>query len=185
MQRSPPGVHDAWTRGMHLRVFGPRDRTSFVLGARPVIVGRDPSCDLVLEDPAVAPRHVSVHGVARGLEFHGLGAPVFLDGAPVPQGVVAPGHALQVGATTLALDLRDGLAPGPAKPKRRLGLVVLALVLLAITAGAAALLIWWTRLGAPAGTATATAAPGAAPAAGSGSTRGIEPLTFDRNPFVD
>ncbi len=111
---------------MHIRVAGPYDRTNVVLGDRPLVFGRDPRCDVVLEDPAVAPRHAVVQRTARGVEVVDLGPPggLRIDGVPVPGGIVGPGRVVLVGATSLSFDVRDELAAGqppamhPAPPPR-------------------------------------------------------------------
>ena len=114
---------------MHIRVTGPHDRANVVLAERPLVFGRDPHCDVVLEDPGVSHRHVVVQRTPYGVEVADLGSAngVTLDGAPFRRGLVTPGHVLRIGATTLTFDLRDegvshvaptlvGARLGPAPP---------------------------------------------------------------------
>jgi hypothetical protein len=97
---------------VHIRVAGPYDRANVALAERPLVFGRDPRCDVVLEDPAVAPRHAMVQRTPRGVEVVDLGPPggLRLDGATVRHGIVGPGHAVHIGATTLTFDVRDEIA---------------------------------------------------------------------------
>lgn len=94
---------------MHIRVTGPHDRANVVLADRPLVFGRDPHCDVVLEDPGVSHRHLVVQRTPYGVEVADLGSAngVTLDGAPFRRGLVTPGHVLRIGATTLTFDLRD------------------------------------------------------------------------------
>lgn len=103
---------------MHIRVTGPYDRANVALLDRPLVFGRDPRCDVVLEDPAVAPRHAVVQRTPRGVEVMDLGPPggLLLDGTPVRKGIVGPGRAVRIGASTLTFDVRDELARAGAPP---------------------------------------------------------------------
>lgn len=94
---------------VHIRVTGPHDRANVVLADRPLVFGRDPHCDVVLEDPGVSHRHLVVQRTPYGVEASDLGSAngVTLDGAPFRRGLVTPGHVLRIGATTITFDLRD------------------------------------------------------------------------------
>jgi hypothetical protein len=100
---------------MWLRVMGPHDRASVALGGRPLVLGRDAQCDVVLHDPRVAPRHALLQPSAQGVEVADFGGTtgVFVDGWAVQRALLLPGHALRVGATEVTLEWRDERLAAP------------------------------------------------------------------------
>ena len=168
--KSPRGTIRAFFRGVHVRVAGPYDRANVALAERPLVFGRDPRCDVVLEDPAVAPRHAVVQRTPMGVEVVDLGPPggLRLDGTPVRRGIVGPGHAVVVGATTLTFDVRDELAyvpaapPAPPRKKSGAGAAVAIALVLVVGLGAAGGFVAWRRYGEAAPT-TSASAPASSP----------------------
>lgn len=94
---------------MRLQVLGPHDRTGVVLAGRPLVLGRDPHCDVVLHDPSVAARHALLQPVPQGVEVADFGGTsgLFLDGWSVKRALFTPGHVLRIGATDITLDPRS------------------------------------------------------------------------------
>lgn len=195
---------------MHLRLAGARDHANLVLDQRTWVIGRDPRCDVVLEDPGVAPRHATVRRALAGVEVVDLAGStgVFVDGMRVARAVVTPGHVIRVGATDITLDMRDEAPLLPVRPmpavmkKDRVPLIAALVaglvVVLLLVAGAGA--IWAVRGGllggvSPEASSPRAAAPGSASPRGGpaasvkrplpmpNAARGIEPMVFDRNPF--
>lgn len=171
--KSPRGTIRAFFRGVHVRVAGPYDRANVALAERPLVFGRDPRCDVVLEDPAVAPRHAVVQRTPMGVEVVDLGPPggLRLDGTTVRRGIVGPGHAVVVGATTLTFDVRDELArpayvpaapPAPPRKKSGAGAAVAIALVLVVGLGAAGGFVAWRRYGEAAPT-TSASAPASSP----------------------
>jgi hypothetical protein len=78
-----------------------------------VVVGRDPSCDLVLTDPRASRRHLEVARDGVRLRFRDLGSSngTRLNGALVPDGELGLGDVLSVGDSELAVE------PGVAEPQ--------------------------------------------------------------------
>jgi DNA-binding NtrC family response regulator len=81
-----------------------------------LLVGKDPGCDLVLQDGFVSGRHLRLE--RRGGRFHlrDLGSTngTFLGGARVEDAEWLPGTAAVVGKTELLLEAGDPEGPGPA-----------------------------------------------------------------------
>ena len=94
---------------MHVRVSGPFDHANVVLADRPLVLGRDPHCEVVLDDPGVSGRHALLQRTPAGVEVVDLGSAngVFVDGQLVRKAMVVPGHVIRIGATELTFDLRD------------------------------------------------------------------------------
>jgi len=103
----------------------------------PVVVGRDPPCDVVLLDPAVSRRHLQITSRASALEVVDLSSRngTFVDGRRISSARVSAGSVIRVGSSFLVVTrteeawqdpdvegpLVGGLAVAPAR--RTLGLV--------------------------------------------------------------
>lgn len=88
----------------------PGDALCFQLGgvgAPQVRVGREPSCELVINDATVSRHHVTLHGGPIGWEVEAIkDVGVLLDGQPLPRGerrVLRWGAVLSLGAVRLSL----------------------------------------------------------------------------------
>jgi transcriptional regulator with PAS, ATPase and Fis domain len=92
-------------------VAGPRGATSEVLlGMQPVVLGSDPSCDLVIDDPRVSRRHCEIRLGEAGAIVRDLGSKngTLLHGVALVEAVVPPGVELRVGSSRLLLRADEG-----------------------------------------------------------------------------
>ncbi len=95
-----------------------RVRKGLPLGAhvpldRPIVIGRDPGCDLVLVDPRASRRHVAIDsdgGVPR-LRDLGSSNGTVLCGERVSGATLACGDVIVLGDTELVVDAADERAP--------------------------------------------------------------------------
>ena len=128
----PASGHQEPAGGWELAVVsGPRAGDRVPLGppgAAPVTVGRDPSCDLVLDDPSVSRRHCRVGADPAGawlVEDLGSRNGTRVAGAPVAEGSALPvreGDPLTVGAFVLEVR-RAPAADADVHPDGRGGLL--------------------------------------------------------------
>ncbi len=77
----------------------------FSLPAVGVTLGADPACDVVLEDPAVSRRHVTIAPAPGGFAVVDLGSTngTFVDGVAIKEVVVPVGTSLRLGSTLVEL----------------------------------------------------------------------------------
>jgi hypothetical protein len=77
------------------------------IGADPVVVGRLPDCDIVLNDPNVSRRHVEVVRVNETFVVRDLGSTngTKLNGVPVRESYLTTGDNITVGSTTLVFEM--------------------------------------------------------------------------------
>src|SRR5688572_4173802 len=73
-----------------------RDRIA--LGARPILVGADAACDLVLDDPRVSRKHAEIAVEREGLKLRDLASTngSWIDGVRVNEAVFLPGATLKL-----------------------------------------------------------------------------------------
>jgi len=71
-----------------------------------VIVGRDPTCDLALNDTLVSRRHVRLRGTPTGYVVEDLNSTngIRLNGVPIRDGEMGPGDELRIGGNVLVLE---------------------------------------------------------------------------------
>jgi DNA-binding NtrC family response regulator len=88
-----------------------------------VVLGADPSCDVVLRDPAVSRRHVTLVATESGFSVEDLDSRngTWLDGARVGRAVVPVGTMLRLGSTLVQLLPAEEAAPLPASPRASFG----------------------------------------------------------------
>lgn len=93
-------------------VAGPDAGQWIAMDGGPVVVGRDPSCDLVLDDPELSRRHASINSTAGGLAVRDLDSRngVSVDGGPLTSGLVGDGSLIRLGGSLL----RAGLDQEPS-----------------------------------------------------------------------
>src|SRR5690242_1412805 len=74
---------------------------SVALGARPVVVGAQAGCDLVLSDPKVSRRHAELAMTTEGVRVKDLGSTngTWYQGTRIGEVVVPAGATVQFGAT--------------------------------------------------------------------------------------
>jgi DNA-binding NtrC family response regulator len=107
------------TRTFRCRVLsGSSAGREVAMGARPITLGADPSCDLVLDDPKVSRRHAEFHALVEGVHVRDLGSTngTFADAVRVTDAVVPYGTALRCGETALRV---SGEAPPTVQPSPR------------------------------------------------------------------
>ena len=109
--RSPP---DAASAGrLYLQVLhGQAAPLTIPLPNRPLLIGRDPHCDVVLADPTVSARHAQIAPAPSGYRLADLGSTngTFVNGRRVQQAILRPGDRIRIGATELQLG-----GPGPQR----------------------------------------------------------------------
>jgi DNA-binding NtrC family response regulator len=95
-------------------------RRAITLGlGRRIIVGAHVSCDLVVDDPTISARHVSVTGDPAGVVVEDLGSKngVFVAGARVQRAVLPGGHAaLSIGRSQVSIEEATAPVAPPATP---------------------------------------------------------------------
>ncbi len=74
-----------------------------------VILGRDESCDIVLESLQVSRRHCLMQIIARGLSFRDLASTngIMVNGFPAQEGILSPGDKLNFGSYVLLVHCDD------------------------------------------------------------------------------
>ena len=101
---------------------GPAAGSVFVVReGTPAVLGRGPGAELVLRDPAAAPRHLGLLVQDGALAVHDLAGGARLNDAPLAPRVATPARAgdlVSVGATGLRVDLVGGRRQGAARPQR-------------------------------------------------------------------
>ena len=93
-------------RTCRLRViYGPEAGTEARVPAVGVVIGADPAADVVLTDPSVSRRHLSVRPAPQGFEIADLGSRngTFLDNISVTRATVPTGAVIRAGSTLLQL----------------------------------------------------------------------------------
>jgi len=91
---------------MKFIVRSPEGKESEVELAGPVVVlGRDPSCDILLNDPKCSRRHAIVEAVPEGISIRDNGSAnvVFVNGKQVGRAILKPGDAVQLGRVEIRL----------------------------------------------------------------------------------
>lgn len=91
------------------------------LPTRPVVIGRDPRCDVVLADPMVSARHAQIAPSPSGYWLTDLGSTngTFVNGQRVQQVLLRPGDQIRVGATWVRLgapEISGQVAHAPTPP---------------------------------------------------------------------
>ncbi len=114
-------------RSCHLRILaGPSAGTEIDLPPVGVVIGADPSADVVLEDEAVSGRHCTVAPADDGFEVNDLGSRngTLLDGVAINQARVPVGAVLRLGKSLIQLMPQD--APVEIPPSEADGFGALA-----------------------------------------------------------
>jgi DNA-binding NtrC family response regulator len=106
----------ALARSARLRViYGVDAGLEVAIPAVGLVIGADPTADVVLKDPSVSRRHMSVRASAGGFEVSDLGSRngTFLDSVSIQKATVPVGANLRVGATLLQLVPAEDAMPIP------------------------------------------------------------------------
>ena len=125
-------------RGVAGDVFG----RSYVLLA-PTTVGRDPACDIFLDDRGVSRQHARLRPLDYGVEVEDLGSTngSFINGQRVTVGIAAVGDEVAFDQLRFRIGERRNATPGqgprpPTKPGLRTGWYWLAMALVAVALAA-------------------------------------------------
>lgn len=88
---------------------GPAAGTQYPVPRGSTLIGRDPACDLVLEDPMVSKRHARLHVGRDRIELIDLNSAngILVQGSPVPRLELQSGQVVTLGETSL----RAGFLP--------------------------------------------------------------------------
>lgn len=92
-------------------------RAVMLSAGRSVVIGAHVACDLVIDDPTISARHVSLTAAASGLVVEDLRSKngVYLSGARVQRAVVRAGPAtLSIGRSIVTIDEAAAARPSPA-----------------------------------------------------------------------
>ena len=95
-----PARSPAERRPYLLMVSGPQLGEIFALEAgREIVLGRDPACDIRLQDTGVSRRHASVLGGPKGARLRDLGSTngIFVEGLKVADCTLEDGQRMQMG----------------------------------------------------------------------------------------
>ncbi len=95
------------------------------LGSRPLVVGADANCDLVLRDPTVSRRHTEIRVSAEGILVRDLGSTngTFYQSSRITEIVVPSESTIRVGKTNLSISAISAPSVAPSKRERFGGLV--------------------------------------------------------------
>lgn len=103
----PPTVLDQPDRPAWLLTLltGPNAGTAYPVGDK-LVLGRDPACDVVLDDPKASRKHAAIERLAEGryrLQDLGSSNGTFLLGQRVETAEIVPGAELRIGETLMSL----------------------------------------------------------------------------------
>ena len=106
-----------------LVVDGPDRGLELELPAAGVVIGTDPTCDVVLADPFVSRRHCTIAPVAQGFQIADLGSKngTLIDGVAVGKVVAPAGAALRIGKTLVQLMPADEVVAIPPSASDQFG----------------------------------------------------------------
>ncbi len=109
------------TEGILVVAAGTAKEQRVVVGVDPIVIGKDPSCGIVLVDPAVSRRHCEVKSTAAGVHLRDMESKngTKVDGVAMERGLLFHGSTIRVGETEIYfLSDRDeaaGLGDGPSQ----------------------------------------------------------------------
>jgi DNA-binding NtrC family response regulator len=107
---------------VRVRVRAPGDERTVALDAGVAVVGKDPSCDVPLDDAFVSARHLRIEAAEGRWRVVDLGSTngIFVGGARVARAELPLGVAVRLGDSELVLEARDAPlpreGPGAAAP---------------------------------------------------------------------
>ncbi len=106
--------------GIQLLVSAPAGHVhTYTLTKPDLTIGRFPTNDVVLYDPACSRQHARLHLTAQGFEIEDLGSTnaTFLNGMPVKRARVMVGDTISIGDSTLRLQLPQAAEPAGESPQ--------------------------------------------------------------------
>jgi DNA-binding NtrC family response regulator len=115
-------VARTWTCAV---LSGPDAGRSVSIGTRPVVLGADSACDLVLSDPTVSRRHAEIQVSPEGIVIRDLDSTngTFYQSSRIREVVLRAGAALRVGKTKLRISAVPAPTVAPSGRTRFGGLV--------------------------------------------------------------
>lgn len=98
-----PAAAQAAASAIHSSLYDPQTRRSFPLDADRVVVGREVSCDIRINDPSVSRHHAEVMRTDRGWAIRDTGSTngTSVNDAPVSQSRIYNGDRIRLGNTQL------------------------------------------------------------------------------------
>jgi hypothetical protein len=83
------------------------DGRRFTVGSQPLVIGRLPECDVVLNDSNVSRRHAELRRNGDGVFLTDLGSTngTRVNGAPIREQILASGDEVSVGSTRLIFEM--------------------------------------------------------------------------------
>ena len=99
-------VHESEDGGFLAELVMP-DGRRVALGAQPLVIGRLPECDVVLNDSNVSRRHAELRRSGDGVFLTDLGSTngTRVNGTPVREQILASGDEVSVGSTKLIFEM--------------------------------------------------------------------------------
>jgi hypothetical protein len=99
-------VHESEDGGFLAELVMP-DGRRIALGAQPLVIGRLPECDVVLNDSNVSRRHAELRRSGDGVFLTDLGSTngTRVNGTPVREQILASGDEVSVGSTKLIFEM--------------------------------------------------------------------------------
>ena len=87
-----------------------------------LVIGRDPACDLVLEDSRVSKRHAELRWTGAGWGLHDLASKngTIVNGAPARGAELAHGNEISFGGLPARFELLPAAPVGAPEPSARL-----------------------------------------------------------------
>jgi len=109
-----------------IAIDGPDRGKELVVSATspaPLLVGTGPACDLVLIDPQVSRRHLSLSATALGVQVVDLGSTngTQVGSIRIADAVLTGGEVIRLGASSLRVDLAEGVATASLWPTESFG----------------------------------------------------------------
>jgi hypothetical protein len=103
-ERAPKKIEKKSLKYFHL-IAEDRPDERLIIGKGTVILGREESCDIVLNHIQVSRRHCLLQITPRGLSFRDLGSTngIAVNGFTAQDGFLGPGDQLQLGSYTLTV----------------------------------------------------------------------------------
>jgi DNA-binding NtrC family response regulator len=86
---------------------GPGAGGTQLVGSEPLVVGSDPTCGLVIDDPHVSRRHAEISRGERGVVLRDLGSRngTFIGRLAIKEAILASGAEIRVGTSTLRFEM--------------------------------------------------------------------------------
>jgi ABC-type multidrug transport system ATPase subunit/pSer/pThr/pTyr-binding forkhead associated (FHA) protein len=109
------GVHIAQKTHAEPRAAAPETATTLRVGAKMIVIGRDPECDVRIDERGVSGRHARVFRNCGRLIVEDVGSAngTRVDGERVAWSIVRAGSVVQIGSQRIRFE-HEAVAPGPS-----------------------------------------------------------------------